>query len=60
MCVSRDALLASGVRRIMTVDSNQAGQRRPSGGGGLGRIATGVWGHAESLRGTPKRVAAVF
>ena len=37
MCVSKEGLLASGVReKIMTLDSNQARQRRPSGEGGLG------------------------
>lgn len=27
---------------------------------GEGRIATAGWGHAESLRGTPKRAASAF
>lgn len=36
ICVRKEGLLAGGVRRIMNLDSNQAGQHRPSGGGGLG------------------------
>lgn len=56
MCVRREGLLANGVRSILTLDSNQAGQHRPLGG----RIVTGGGGHADSLRGTPKRAAPGF
>lgn len=60
MCVSREGLLASGVRRIMTLDSNQAGQHRPSGGGGLGEDSNWRLGACRKPKRNPKEGSCCF
>lgn len=60
MGVSRESLLASGVRRIMTLDSNQAGQHRPSGGGGLGEDSNWRLGACRKPKRNPKEGSCCF